>query len=215
MPEKGDVYTKSYTHLIIHLSKSVAPDGHLHTLTDPNGCAAAAAYYIREDFIRLCLLGIILDSVVQMLQLLVPDAPQGDEQLLHLLAHSLAPRFQASCPFQQHSHLVVIVIPNLRLHGFRACHGSFPAHDRSRPAECSSGNFPHRVHEGWAYPVFGKELIEDFEVSRFLIVHVLHQTAELRMRLDYLWRLGRVYEGGSEFPGLVYSQLVQVRDDEA
>jgi hypothetical protein len=49
----------------------------------------------------------------------------------------------------------------------------------------------------------GQELIEDFEVPGFLIVHVLHEIAEMRMRAEEGGGLSGVYENCSQLTSLV------------
>lgn len=51
------------------------------------------------------------------------------------------------------------------------------------------------------------EVVEGVEVAEFLVVHVLHEGAEVRVRADYWRGLGGVDEDGGEFAGLVYTEL--------
>lgn len=54
--------------------------------------------------------------------------------------------------------------------------------------------------------MFGKKFIEGLEVAGFLIVHVFHQWAEVRVSFDNGRRLGRVDQGSCKLPGLVDTQ---------
>lgn len=55
---------------------------------------------------------------------------------------------------------------------------------------------PHRIHGGRPDAVFGDEFVEGREVTVFLIVHVFHQWAQVRVGFDD-WRcLGGVDEDG-------------------
>lgn len=54
--------------------------------------------------------------------------------------------------------------------------------------------------------MLGKQMIEMREVTSFLIVHVLHQRAKMRMGLDNGWRLGGIDAGGGQFAGVIYSK---------
>jgi hypothetical protein len=54
--------------------------------------------------------------------------------------------------------------------------------------------------------VLRKEFVEDFEVARLLVVHVLHKRPKMWMGFDYRRGLGGVDQGGCKFASLVDPQ---------
>ena len=54
--------------------------------------------------------------------------------------------------------------------------------------------------------MFCEKTIEGGEVSGFLIVHMLHEVREVRVRGHYGWSLGGVDMGCCKFAGLVDTQ---------
>lgn len=59
--------------------------------------------------------------------------------------------------------------------------------------------------------MLGNDLVEVFEVTSLLIVHVFHERAEMWMGSDCRWSLCLVYENSSKFASLIYSELETVR----
>jgi len=53
--------------------------------------------------------------------------------------------------------------------------------------------------------VLAEYLVEELVVSGFLVVHVFHEWAQVRMRAHDDGVLGGVDEDGGEFAGLVYA----------
>lgn len=51
------------------------------------------------------------------------------------------------------------------------------------------------------------QLVEGLEVVGFLVVHVFHEWAEVRVLADEDGSLRGVDEGSGEFAGLVYAEL--------
>lgn len=55
--------------------------------------------------------------------------------------------------------------------------------------------------------MLGEQLIEGLEVSRFLVIHMLHQGAQVGVRSHDWRRLRRVDQGGGKLAGLINPQL--------
>ena len=55
--------------------------------------------------------------------------------------------------------------------------------------------------------MFSEEGVEGGEVAGFLVVHVFHEGAEVRVGGHEGGRLGSVDEGGGEFAGVVDAEL--------
>lgn len=55
--------------------------------------------------------------------------------------------------------------------------------------------------------MLGKQVIEGFEVSCFLIVHVFHERAKMRVGCDNAWILVSIYESSGELASLIDTQL--------
>lgn len=54
--------------------------------------------------------------------------------------------------------------------------------------------------------MLGNELVECVEMAGFLVVHVLHERAQMGLAIDERGRLGCVDEGGGELARLVDAQ---------
>lgn len=149
----------------------------------------------------------MLDGMIQMLQFLVPDPPHRHQQLLQILRRLDPLHCPLPLPLQQLPHLIVVVLADLGLDGLGAGHGSLASEEGGGPAEGGGGDGPDRVHGGRSDTVLSEEVAEDFEVAIFLIVHVLHERSEMGVCADDGRRLGGVDEDGSEFTGVIDSEL--------
>lgn len=54
--------------------------------------------------------------------------------------------------------------------------------------------------------MFGEQEVELCKVARFLVVHVFHQRAKVRVRFGYWRRLGGVNEGCGQLAGLIHAE---------
>lgn len=152
-------------------------------------------------------LGIVLEGVVQVLELLVPDPPQGTQQVGELLADLVALGLPLADHLQQGADLRVVVAADLRLDRLGARHGGLAAHDGCRPAQPRGHDGPERVQGAGADAVLVDEAVEGLEVLCLLVVHMGHQGAEMGVLAEDRGALGRVDEDGCEFAGLVDSEL--------
>ncbi len=179
----------------------------LDTLTDPDCATATCPNHACKQPVRISLFRIMLDGVVEVLELLVANAPQRLDELRQLLTDLVALGFPLRDHFQQRSDLLVVVAANLRLDGLGAGHGRLVAHDGRRPAQAGGEDGPDRVQRRRAHAVLVDQCVEGFKVVGFLVVHVLHQRAELRVLSDEGGCLRRVDEGRGELACLVDSEL--------
>lgn len=122
----------------------------------------------------LCLLRIVLYSVIQVLQLLVANAPEGLDEVRELLSNLVSFRLPLRDHLNQRTYLLVVVGADFGLDGLGARHGCFTAHDGRRPTQAGGEGGPHGVQCCRANAVFVDESIESIEVGGFLVVHVLH-----------------------------------------
>lgn len=156
---------------------------------------------------RLGLLGVVLDGVIQMLQLLVPYPPQRMYELVQLRPHLVPFLLPLRHHLEQGAYLCVVVPANLRLDGLGAGHGGLATHDSRGPTQAGGHDGPERVEGRGADAVLVQEGVEGVEVGGFLIVHVGHEGAEMRVAADEGGSLGCVDEGGGELAGLVHAEL--------
>ncbi|EGD86303.2 hypothetical protein H113_07296 [Trichophyton rubrum MR1459] len=164
----------SYNHSLLHLR-------YLYSLRDLNGSSTAQPDDPYKRFVWFGFLCIVLDRMIQVLQLLVPDPLQRLHQLLQLVRDHLPAGLSVLHPACQNPYLVVVVRSDLCLYGFGACHGRLPAHHACRPPEKRGCGLPGGVHGRWAHAVGCQHLGEDREMACFLVVHVFHQRAEVRV----------------------------------
>lgn len=150
----------------------------------------------------------MLNRMIQMLQLLIPYPPQGQDELRQLLPDLIALGLPLRDHLKQRADLRVVVPANLRLHGLGAGHGGLAAQDGRRPAEPRGEGGPHGVEGRGANAVSVEEAVEGLEVLGFLVIHVRHERPEVRVAADKGRRLGCVDEGGGELAGLVDAELV-------
>lgn len=95
--------------------------------------------------------------------------------------------------------------PDFCLHGLRTRHGSLAAHGSRRPPQERRSRLPDRIHSRRSHVVFREVLIKRRKVSSLLVVHVLHQRPEVRMRTDNRAFLRRVDQSSSQFTCLIDS----------
>lgn len=164
----------------------------LHPLAHVDGPPAPQPYETSQEPMRLRLLRVVLDSMVKVLQLLVPDPPQRPQQLPKLLSNLIPLRLPPGDNLQQRPDLRVVVVPNLRLHRLRARHGRLAAHQRGAPPQRRRSGRPERVQRRGADAVLREEGVEGVEVGGLLRVHVGHEGAEVRVARDDGGRLRRV-----------------------
>lgn len=123
---------------------------------------------------RLCLLRIVLYSMIQVLQLLVTNAPKGLDEVRELLPDLESFRLPLRDHLDQGTYLLVVVVADFGLDGLGARHGCFAAHDGRRPAQARGKDGPHGVQGCRADAMFVDKSIESIEVSGLLVVHMLH-----------------------------------------
>jgi len=104
------------------------------SLADPYGSSAAIADDIRKWFIRLGFLRIVFHCMIQVFQLLVPYSFQCVDQFSEFVVDDFSTTVHVSEPFEQHSHLIVVVVAYFCLDGLCTRHCGFTPHDPSRPA---------------------------------------------------------------------------------
>lgn len=178
----------------------------LYLFADPDGGPAPTSYHVGQQFVRLGLLAVVFDGMVQMLQLLVSYPSQVLDQDGQLFSQRLPSGLQLIRPVEQHAHLLVVVRANLCLDGLGAGHGSLPAQDGGAPAQDGGSGAPHGVHGGGPYAVLREQAVEVVEVAGLLVVHVLHQRAQMGVRAQQRRRLRRVDQDGGQLAGLVHAQ---------
>lgn len=179
----------------------------LHPLTHPNSTPTACPDDTREQPVRLGLLGVVLEGVVQVLELLVPDPAQRAEEVGELGTDLVALGLPLAHHLEEGADLGVVVAANLGLDGLGAGHGGLAAHDGGGPAEARGEDGPERVEGGGADAVLVDEAVEGLEVLGFLVVHVGHEGAEVRVLAEDGGCLGCVDADGGEFAGLVDAEL--------
>ena len=91
-------------------------------LTNPNCPTTPRPNNPRQQLMRHCQLGIILHRMIQMLQLLIPNAPYLPHQTRQLLPHLHTLRLHPLHHLQQRSDLLIIMTSYLRLHSLRTRH---------------------------------------------------------------------------------------------
>lgn len=156
---------------------------------------------------RFGLLGVVLDGVVEMLELLVADAAQRLDEVLQLLADLVALGLPLGEHLEQGADLLVVVGADLGLDGLGAGHGGLAAQDRRAPAQARGQHAPHRVHGRRPDAVLGDHGVERRQVARLLLVHVRHERPQVRVRVDDRRRLPLVDERGGQLAGLVHPEL--------
>lgn len=152
---------------------------------------------------RISLFGIMLDGMVEMLELLIADPAQRGDELGELGADLVALGLPLGDHLEQGADLLVVVAPDLGLDGLGAGHGGLTAHDGGGPAEAGGEGGPERVEGSGTDAVLVDEGVEGVEVRGLLVVHVLHERAEVRVGADDRGRLRGVDERGGEFASLV------------
>lgn len=181
----------------------------LHTLTNPDSTTASRPNDAREQPVRIGLFRIMLDGVVEVLKLLVANAPQRLDELRQLGTDLVALSLPLRDHFQQRANLLVVVAANLRLYGLGTGHGRLVAHDGCGPTQACGERGPQRVQRRRPHAVLMDQGVEGVKMVRLLVVHVLHQWAEVRMLSDEGRCLRGVDEGGGELACLVDPELLR------
>lgn len=157
-----------------------------------------------QHVVAFRLLRVVLDSRVQMLQLVVAELPDGVDQLLDLAA--LEQLGAVLAHVQQHPQLVVVVVADLGLDSLGARHRHLGPQQGGANAERIPGDVPQRPQSGWSYAVLGDQAVEGLEVVHFLVPHVADQGLQLRVGFED-GVLALVDQVCTELAGLVDAQL--------
>lgn len=175
-------------------------------LAHPDGALAAGANDASQQPVGFRLFGVVLDSMVEVLELLVAYPAQRGDEVGELGADVVAVVAPAGDHLEQDADLGVVVVADLRLDGLGAGHGGLAAEHGGAPAEARGEDLPERVEGCRADAVLGEQGVEGLEVAGLLVVHVLHEGPEVGVAGDDGGCLGCVDEGGGELAGLVDAQ---------
>lgn len=156
---------------------------------------------------RLGLLGVVLDGVVEVLELLVADAAQRLDEVAQLPTDLVALGLPGGEHLEQGADLLVVVGADLGLDGLGAGHGGLAAQHGRAPAQARRQHAPHGVHGRRPDTVPRDHGVERRQVARLLLVHVRHQRPQVRVRVDDRRRLPLVDERGRQLAGLIYPEL--------